>query len=254
MEFLTGVLYLQQYDVIKVENNYYMYCGFAKSSMIKRANSDANYAYKSEIYLLSRTILPQFKDIGLVDILGGGAAFLSLNEDMYMDIDSRFRYLKLAKDSYVVVGRKDKEEFDMWQRKMKLFYPERHTRSFFSNDEALQLILSSNTYKIDKEKDRELLDSFYDLIVGTYAEINRENVKALKETLNYVPSKRNCLENYPYNLPYVIRYTSDEISFFKKSKYRNETELYGKCSIWNVEEFLVLFLQRNLAKRTRLRL
>ena len=108
------------------------------------------------MYLLGRTILPEYKNVGLFDILDDGI-FISLNEDGNLDEDSLYNVLYLKKDSYDKIGKMKKEDFSLWQTKRNLLDKTSLILQFFTKEKALDILLKNKTYEISAEKDEILL-------------------------------------------------------------------------------------------------
>lgn len=247
MDFLIDSIYLNGLEVIRLKKDkrLYLFCGYGKNSILKRAHSVTNYAYKSEIYLLGRTLLPEYKLVGLVGLLGGSGTFLSLNEDGNLDVDSKYKYLRLKEDSYDIVGKMTENDIFLWQSKMKLLQNDRHLRKFLTRDDALNIILNDKTYEVSAEKDEILVNKFYDLFVNVCTELGLD----ASYYIQYNKTNKTDSNIYPFAYPYDIKRVDDTLYFYRLTKYRSKNELYGKCSVQDKKEVVNLFLARNLGKK-----
>ena len=262
MDFLMESFYLDGLEIIRLKKSkkLYLFCGYDKDSILNKAKSLTNYAYESEMYLLGRTILPEYKNVGLFDILDDGI-FISLNEDGNLDEDSLYNVLYLKKDSYDKIGKMKKEDFSLWQTKRKLLDKTSLILQFFTKDEALDILLKNKTYEISAEKDEILLNQFYDIFEKDCRKLGLDASYYIK----YNKTDKTDSNKYPFNYGYTIERLDDTLYFYKVKysglrvqygtcsvfdKYSGRRELYGKCSVFDKKEVVNLFLARNWNRMT----
>ena len=262
MDFLMESFYLDALEIIRLKKSkkLYLFCGYGKDSILNKAKSLTNYAYESEMYLLGRTILPEYKNVGLFDILDDGI-FISLNEDGNLDEDSLYNVLYLKKDSYDKIGKMKKEDFSLWQTKRNLLDKTSLILQFFTKDEALDILLKNKTYEISAEKDEILLNKFYDIFETDCRKLGLNASSYIK----YNKTDKTDSNKYPFNYGYTIERLDDTLYFYKVKysglrvrygtcsvfdKYSGRRELYGKCSVFDKKEVVTLFLARNWNRMT----
>lgn len=253
MDFLLDSFYLNELEVIKLkkDSSLYLFCGYEKDSSLNRANSVTNYAYDSEIYLLGRTILPEYKNIGLFDllggyILGGNGMFVSLNEDGRLDGESKYKVLSFEKDSFEKIGNMTEEDISLWQNKRKLLDKSRPILNFFTRDDAIDGILNDKTYEISAEKDEIFLNKFYDIFENDCRKLDLD----ASYYIQYTKTDKTDSNKYPFAYGYTIERLDDTLCFYKVPKYSGRREQYGKCSVFDKREVVNLFLARNVGRET----
>lgn len=251
--YRTEKLKLQGGEIIHLTESgeNYLFCGYAKGDILRRGRTQTNYAYKSEIVVLSR-YMPELADMAKSDLLGGSSTFLRLNENLELDGTSNYKNINLNECSYEILGTLSKEALNLWQMKMKMIKPDFKVRAFVKKEEAYNIVMSNPSFKVNKDKDRAYLNFFNEEVLQLYKHMGADDVllNRMKQFLVLVDKAEPC-EN-PFRV--YLKVGADKngnILFCKTARFGGASKPYGSCRVVDTGYFLELYLGRFKAKRNR---